>query len=157
MHNYNSVKNKYQLHAVQTFIQREKDASTNVPDKWRATKEHDYYGRQSKHFLRHDYTAGNQNHPSHLEIMSRKQFWVNCILKVQKSRNAQRALNALRALHVYPILRMKSQKGETKNRSSKNRIKNIAGRLPENSRNSFVDLQSKKTVKKTEQKNSSFH
>ena len=30
---------------------------------------------------------------------------------------------------------------------------NIAGRLPENSRNSFVDLQSqKKTVKKTDQK-----
>ena len=33
---------------------------------------------------------------------------------------------------------------------------NIAGRLPENSRNSFVDLQSPKTVKKTEQKNSLF-
>ena len=31
-------------------------------------------------------------------------------------------------------------------------IKNINGRLPENSRNSFVDLQSKKTVKKTDQK-----
>ena len=29
---------------------------------------------------------------------------------------------------------------------------NIAGRLPEKSRNSFVDLQSKKTVKKTHQK-----
>ena len=37
-------------------------------------------------------------------------------------------------------------------------IKNIAGRLPENSRNRFVDRQSKKkTVKKTGQKNSSFH
>ena len=35
--------------------------------------------------------------------------------------------------------------------------KNIAGRLPENSRNRFVDRQSKKTVKKTDQKNSSFH
>ena len=35
--------------------------------------------------------------------------------------------------------------------------KNIAGRLPENSRNRFVDRQSKKTVKKAEQKNSSFH
>ena len=34
---------------------------------------------------------------------------------------------------------------------------NIGGRLPENSRNSFVDQQSKKTVKKTDQKNSSFH
>ena len=34
---------------------------------------------------------------------------------------------------------------------------NTAGRLPKNSRNSFVDLQSKKTVKKTDQKNSSFH
>ena len=32
-------------------------------------------------------------------------------------------------------------------------LTNIAGRLPENSRNSFVDLQSKKTVKKTDQKN----
>ena len=32
------------------------------------------------------------------------------------------------------------------------KIKNIAGRLPENSRNSFIDLQSRKTVKKTEQK-----
>ena len=32
---------------------------------------------------------------------------------------------------------------------------NIAGKLPENSRNSFVDLQSqkKKTVKKTDRKN----
>ena len=36
-------------------------------------------------------------------------------------------------------------------------FKNIAGRLPENSRNRFVDRQSKKTVKKTDQKNSSFH
>ena len=36
-------------------------------------------------------------------------------------------------------------------------ILNIAGRLPENSRNRFVDRQSKKTVKKTDQKNSSFH
>ena len=35
-------------------------------------------------------------------------------------------------------------------------ILNIAGRLPENSRNRFVDRQSK-TVKKTDQKNSSFH
>ena len=34
---------------------------------------------------------------------------------------------------------------------------NIAGRLPENSRNRFVDRQSKKTVKKTDLKNSSFH
>ena len=31
-------------------------------------------------------------------------------------------------------------------------LKNIAGRLPENSRNRFVDRQSKKTVKKTEQR-----
>ena len=30
--------------------------------------------------------------------------------------------------------------------------KNIAGRLPENSRNRFVDRQSKKTVKNTDQK-----
>ena len=36
-------------------------------------------------------------------------------------------------------------------------IQNIAGRLPENSRNRFVDQQSKKTVKKTDQKNPSFH
>ena len=35
------------------------------------------------------------------------------------------------------------------------KIKNIAGRLPENSRNRFVDRPSKKTVKKTDQKNSS--
>ena len=34
--------------------------------------------------------------------------------------------------------------------------KNIAGRLPENSRNSFVDLQLKNS-KKDRQKNSSFH
>ena len=34
---------------------------------------------------------------------------------------------------------------------------NIAGRLPENSHKSFVDLQSQKTVKKTDQKNSYFH
>ena len=33
----------------------------------------------------------------------------------------------------------------------------IFNRLPENSRNSFVDRQFKKTVKKTDQKNSSFH
>ena len=33
------------------------------------------------------------------------------------------------------------------------KIENIAGRLPENSRNSFADLQSqKKTVKKNDQK-----
>ena len=35
--------------------------------------------------------------------------------------------------------------------------KNIAGRLSENSRNRFVDGPSKKTVKKTDQKYSSFH
>ena len=35
---------------------------------------------------------------------------------------------------------------------------NTAGRLSENSCNSFLDLQSqRKTVKKTDQKNSSFH
>ena len=34
---------------------------------------------------------------------------------------------------------------------------NIAGRLPENSRNRFVDRPSKKTVKKTDQKNLPFH
>ena len=34
---------------------------------------------------------------------------------------------------------------------------NIAGRLQENSRNRFVDWQSKKTVKKDRPKNSSFH
>ena len=32
------------------------------------------------------------------------------------------------------------------------KIKNIAGRLPENSRNRFVGRQSKKTVKKTDKK-----
>ena len=37
------------------------------------------------------------------------------------------------------------------------KIMNIAGRLPENSRNRFVDRQSKKTVIKTDQKKSSFH
>ena len=31
-------------------------------------------------------------------------------------------------------------------------FKNIAGRLPENSRNNFVDLQSQKTVKQIDQK-----
>ena len=36
-------------------------------------------------------------------------------------------------------------------------LTNIAGRLPENSRNSFVDLQTQKTVKEADQKNSSFH
>ena len=39
-----------------------------------------------------------------------------------------------------------------KNYRWRQRIENIAGRLPENSRNSFVDLQSQKTVKKTDQK-----
>ena len=34
---------------------------------------------------------------------------------------------------------------------------NIAGRLPENSRNRFVDRQSKKNSKKDRPKNSSFH
>ena len=34
---------------------------------------------------------------------------------------------------------------------------NIAERLPENSRNTFVDLQSKESKKKTDQKNSPFH
>ena len=38
------------------------------------------------------------------------------------------------------------EKSETKNT-------NIARRLPDYSRNSFVDLQSKKTVKRTDQKN----
>ena len=42
------------------------------------------------------------------------------------------------------------------NKLSKNEKENIAGRLPENSRNTFVDLQSQKTVKNTVQKNSSF-
>ena len=36
-------------------------------------------------------------------------------------------------------------------------LKNIAGRLPENSRNSFVDLQSQIKTVKTDQKNLSFH
>ena len=35
----------------------------------------------------------------------------------------------------------------------KRKVKNIAVRLPENSRNSFVDLQSQKKVKKADQKN----
>ena len=35
-------------------------------------------------------------------------------------------------------------------------IKHIAGRLPENSRTSFVDLQSQKNSKKTDQKNRLF-
>ena len=35
--------------------------------------------------------------------------------------------------------------------------KNIAGRLPENSRNRFVDRQSKKNSKKDRPKKSSFH
>ena len=34
------------------------------------------------------------------------------------------------------------------NRLEKENIRNIAGRLPENSRNSFVDLQSQKDSKK---------
>ena len=36
------------------------------------------------------------------------------------------------------------------------KIKNIAGTLPQNSRNSFVDMQSKKSKKKTDQKNRLF-
>ena len=44
----------------------------------------------------------------------------------------------------------------TKEKDWKKREKNIAGRLPENSRNRFVDRQSKKTVKKTDQKNRLF-
>ena len=35
-------------------------------------------------------------------------------------------------------------------------IENIAGRLPENSRNRFVDRQSKKNIKKDRQKNHLF-
>ena len=43
------------------------------------------------------------------------------------------------------------------NKSDENvNLKNIAGRLPENSRNRFVDRQSEKTVKKTDQKNWSY-
>ena len=37
------------------------------------------------------------------------------------------------------------------------KMTNKDGRLPENSRNRFVDRQSKKTVKKIDHKNSSFH
>ena len=43
-------------------------------------------------------------------------------------------------------------------RDQKVKLINIAGRLPENSCNSFVDLQSQnKTVKKDRPKNYSFH
>ena len=35
---------------------------------------------------------------------------------------------------------------------TQNQVTNIAGRLPENNHNNWVDLQSKKTVKKTDQK-----
>ena len=37
------------------------------------------------------------------------------------------------------------------------KVNNIAGRLPEDSGNSFVDLQSKKNSKKDRPKKSSFH
>ena len=40
--------------------------------------------------------------------------------------------------------------------TKKGKMQNIAGRLPENSRNNLLDVQSKKTVK-TDQKISSFH
>ena len=43
------------------------------------------------------------------------------------------------------------------NDQKKGKIVKRAGRLSENSRNSFVDLQSKKTVKKDRTKKSSFH
>ena len=50
------------------------------------------------------------------------------------------------------LTQKKTSRKNTRNDSnSRNFTKstNIAGRLPENSRNSFVDLQSQKTVKKT--------
>ena len=49
---------------------------------------------------------------------------------------------------------MKRDKSDMKNPSSKKWHKkiNIAGRLPENSRNRFVDRQSKKTVKRQTKK-----
>ena len=46
-----------------------------------------------------------------------------------------------------PFLRTKSQKRQSKNRSSEKSDKKIAGRLPENSRNRFVDRPSKKNSK----------
>ena len=47
----------------------------------------------------------------------------------------------------------KVKEKDGKKPKSLKRSENIAGRLPENSRNRFVDRQSKKTVKKTDQKN----
>ena len=55
---------------------------------------------------------------------------------------------------------MTLEKGEKPRKELKDKIrnKNIAGRLPKNSRNSFVDLQSQKDSKKqTKKEISSFH
>ena len=43
-----------------------------------------------------------------------------------------------------------------RNKNLDDEINNIADRSPENSRSSFKDLQSQKTVKKTDQKNNLF-
>ena len=60
-------------------------------------------------------------------------------------------LDARSALPVYPV--WKAQ-GHGKNVRT---FTNIADRLPENSRNRFVDRQSKKNSKKDRPKNSSFY
>ena len=49
-----------------------------------------------------------------------------------------------------PFLSTKSQMGQTKKIGQAKNCINIAGRLPENSRNSFVDLQSQKYSKKAD-------
>ena len=65
--------------------------------------------------------------------------------------------NARWTLPVYPVLKAQGHEKRCENILQKQK-KNIAGRFPENSRNRFVDRQSKKkTEKKTDQKNSSFH
>ena len=69
-----------------------------------------------------------------------------------------RALNAHWALPVYPVFEDKKSNVSDENRSSeKLHRKNIAGGLPEISRNNFIDLQSQKNSKKDRPKNSSFH
>ena len=88
----------------------------------------------------------------------KKEFLNNTIFtsKRPKRQNYQKQIT------ITSICLMKAEKGEKRHQNAqlfeKTNKRNIAGRLSENSRNSFVYLQSqKKTVKKTDRRNSSFH
>ena len=66
------------------------------------------------------------------------------------SPNAIQFLDCKKTEHQYNSISRLRQPLPPQNRHAlnKNKSNNIAGRLPENSRNRFVDRQSKKTVKK---------